>query len=101
MGDDPRHGSGLGQQRVQVADRPLLVACLAGDHDRVQPGAQLTQPRDVAGADGRAILDPVPPRERDDPVDVGKLVRSVRPTGEGPSELPASAATRPPGGGRC
>ena len=59
------------------ADRSLLTASLAGDHDRVQAGAQLTQPRRVAGAGCRAVFDPETPRERDDAADVGELVGLV------------------------
>jgi hypothetical protein len=66
VGDDLRHGSGLSEQRVQVADRRRFIAYLACDYDSVKPGAQLEQPRQVASAGRTQILDPVPAAKRDD-----------------------------------
>jgi drug/metabolite transporter (DMT)-like permease len=82
VGHDPGYGSGLGQQRVQVAYCPLLATGLACDHDRVEPGAQLTESWNVASADCRAVLNPVAPRERDYAADIGQLVRRGRTAGQ-------------------
>jgi len=81
MGDDLRHGSGLGQQRVQVANGRRLISGLARDYDCVEPGAQLKQPQYIASAGRTQILDPVPAAKRDDICQAGQQPRRARQAG--------------------
>jgi drug/metabolite transporter (DMT)-like permease len=87
VGDDLGHGSGLGQQRVQVASRRRLIAGLARDYGCVEPGAQLKQPRYIAGAGRTQILDPVPAAKRDD----------IFQAGQPPGRAGRRTRDRPPG----
>ena len=71
--DDLRYRPGLREQRVQHADRGLVVAGLAADRDRVQPGAVPAQPRRVP-RHGRVPVEAVAIAERLDVRDVAEAV---------------------------